>query len=617
MSKRNPIVRFLGAIWSGVDGIRKVLHLVLLLFVFAVFLGSISGHAPLLPDQAALLIRPVGSLVEELEGDPYDRAVEELLGESRPQTLVQDIVDALAYAKDDDRIKAVHLDLGGLGGAGLTKLQRVGDAMENFKLSGKPVIASADFLSQSGYYLAAHATELYLHPEGGLLFQGYGKYRTYFKDAIELLRLDWNVFRVGTHKSFVEPYTRMGMSDEDRAATIRLIDQLWAMYRADVVNARALEDGAIDDFALNFIDYVQAADGDIAIAVRDHGLVDDLLTRTEIRALLVDYVGADPERSDTYNSASMNDYLAQARMFEGDKVRDENVGIIIAAGNIMFGSQPPGTIGAESTGDLLRRALTDDSIKAVVLRVDSPGGSAFASDVIAHEIEALQDAGKPVVASMSSAAASGGYWIVAGADRIFARPATITGSIGIFGMFPTYHRTAEVVGLTTDGIGTTPWSGEFRPDREMSDHAKQLFQLVIEDGYDDFITRVAESRGLEKQAVDAIAQGRVWTGIDALENGLIDELGSFEDAIASAAELAGLVAGSYGQKTIANELSPTEQLILDILSVATSAGIDASDLGTRPTSLERIAKRLNEILTPFLQFNDPKGVYAHCLCSFE
>ena len=618
MTKRNLFIRIVRAAWTGIDSFRKILHLLLLVIVFAVFLGSISGTAPSLPDQAALLIRPVGSLVEELEGDPYDRAVEELLGESRPQTLVQDIVDALAYAKDDDRIQAVHLDLGGLRGAGLPKLQRVGDAIDDFKLSGKPVIASADFLSQSGYYLAAHATELYLHPEGALLFQGYGRYRTYFKDAIDLLRLDWNIFRVGTHKSFVEPYTRMGMSDEDRESTTNLIDQLWAIYRADVVNARALEDGAIDEFATNFIEYVQAAEGDIATAVRDHGLVDDLLTRTEIRELLIDYVGADSERSDTYNVAGMHDYLAQARMLNGDKVRDENVGVIIASGDIMFGSQPPGTIGAESTGDLLRRALTDDSVKAVVLRVDSPGGSAFASDVIANEIEALQDAGKPVVASMSSAAASGGYWISAGADRIFANPATITGSIGVFGMFPTYQRTAEVLGLTTDGIGTTPWTGEFRLDREMSDHAKQLFQLVIEDGYDDFITRVADSRGLEKQAVDAIAQGRVWTGADALENGLIDELGSFEDAIASAAELAGLAEGSYGQKTIANELSATEQLIVDMLSFATTAGIDVSDLaGRRPTSLERIVKRLDELVTPFLQFNDPHGVYAHCLCRFE
>ncbi|MCH8116562.1 MAG: S49 family peptidase, partial [Proteobacteria bacterium] len=212
MSKRNAVVRFFGAVWIGVDGFRKILHLLLLLMVFAVFIGSMSGTASLVPDEAALLIRPLGSLVEELEGDPYDRAVAELLGEPRPQTLVQDIVDALAYAKDDDRIKAVHLDLSGMGRAGLTKLQRVGDAIEDFRLSGKPVIASADFLSQSSYYLAAHATEVYLHPEGALFFQGYGKFRTYFKDAIESLRLDWNVFRVGTHTSFVEPYTRMGMS---------------------------------------------------------------------------------------------------------------------------------------------------------------------------------------------------------------------------------------------------------------------------------------------------------------------------------------------------------------------------------------------------------------------
>ena len=247
MKKRNPLVRVLAAIWSGVDGFRKILHLLLLLFVFAVFLGTMSGTAPILPDNAALRIQPAGAIVEELAGDPYDRAIEELLDETRPQTRLQDIVDALEYAKDDDRIEAVHVELSAMGGAGLAKVQRIAAAIEDFKTSGKPVIASADFLTQHGYYIAAHADEVYMHPEGGVLLQGYGRFRSYFKDAIDLLKLDWNIFRVGTHKSFVEPFTRMNMSDEDREAISNLIDQLWSTYSNDVAAARGLLPADIDD----------------------------------------------------------------------------------------------------------------------------------------------------------------------------------------------------------------------------------------------------------------------------------------------------------------------------------------------------------------------------------
>jgi len=617
MNKRNPLVRVLAAIWSGVDGFRKILHLLLLLFVFAVFLGTMSGSAPILPDNAALLIQPAGAIVEELAGDPYDRAIEELLDERRPQTRLQDIVDALEYARDDDRIEAVHLELSAMGGAGLTKLKRIAEAVEEFKTSGKPVIASADFFTQHGYYVAAHADEVYTHPDGGVLLQGYGRFRTYFKDAIDLLKLDWNIFRVGTHKSFVEPFERMNMSDEDREATGNLIDQLWATYREDIAAARGLSFDDIDVYANNFIVQVSNAEGDLATAARDNGLVDELLTRTALRDLMIEHVGEDPDSEDDYNAIGMSDYLSSMDLLNGDKSAEENIAVIVASGNISSGSQPPGSIGADSTGALLRRARNDESVKAVVLRVDSGGGSAFASEVIGDEIAALQESGKPVVASMSSVAASGGYWISVGADRVFASPSTITGSIGIFGMFPTYQRTVKQFGITTDGIGSTPLSGELRSDREMAPHTKQLIQLVVEDGYDDFISHVALFRGLEKEAVDAVGQGRVWTGSDALQHGLIDEFGGLEDAIAFAAEVAGLEEGAYGRKDIRIELSPTEQLIVDMLGTVKSLGLDLSDLRTNPTSLERIAGKIEGMVSPLLGFNDPKGVYAHCFCDFN
>lgn len=617
MSKPNIIVRIFRAIWHGADAVRKVLHLVFLLFVAMIFVAAVSGGTTILPSRAALELAPTGFLVEEYSGDPFERARQELVGnEPPPQTVVQDVIDALHYAKTDWRIQAVHLNLSGFASGGLSKLQRIADAMADFQESGKPIIASGDFFSQAGYYLAAHADEAYLHPEGIVLLQGYGSYRTYYSDLIELLRVDWNIFRVGTHKTFVEPYVRMDMSEEAREDILNLTDQLWEMYRADIVNARGLEDGDIASYADDFLALTREANGDLASAALNAGLVDDVYTRKQVRDRMIELAGRKKDFEDAHAAIGMSDFLAEVRMLNGTEVREENVAIIVAAGEITFGSPAPGTIGADSTSQLLRRALNDDSVKAVVLRVDSPGGSVFASDVIGNEVAALQAAGKPVVASMSSSAASGGYWILAGADKIYASPATITGSIGIFGMLPTYQRSLDALGVAVDGVGSTPWAGEFRPDREMSEHAKALFQTVIENGYDDFITRVATHREMEKDEVDAIGQGRVWTGVDALDNGLVDALGSLDDAVEAAAELAELD-DDHGRKYIRRELSPTEQLILDLMAVGKSAGFDFGDVERRPGQIERLANRLETIISPLLRFDDPKGVYAHCLCNFE
>jgi len=618
MSSRNIVFRFIGAIWRGADGLRKVLHLLLMIFIFLLFFGALSGEAPqLMPQKAALFLKPVGSLVEQVAGNPYDRAIAEVIGDAPPQTLVADIVEALEHASDDDRIELVHLELSALGGAGLNKLQQVAAAMEDFKSSGKRIVASADFYSQQAYYLAAHADEVYMHPEGIVFLQGYGTYRNYYKDAIDLLRIDWNVFKVGTHKSFVEPYTRMDMSPEDRESRSRLLGQFWKMYQADVVAARGLPDGAVNDYSQNLVEYVASANGDIAQAALDRGLVDELLGRAALRELLQGYAGVDSDDESMYSAVHMSDYLGQINLLRGDRPQSENIAIIVAAGDILDGSQSPGTIGGDSTAALMRRALTDDSVKAVVLRVDSPGGSVFASEVIAQEIVALQEAGKPVVASLGSVAASGGYWISVVADKVIASPSTVTGSIGIFGMIPTFQRSLEFVGVATDGVGTTPWSGELRPDRKMAEHTKQLFQMVIEDGYNDFISGVAEHRELEKAYVDSIGQGQVWTGNEAFENGLVDQLGTFDDAVDAAAELAGLNDGEYGQKLIEKQLTPTEQMILDFLTIVRATGIDPEALVSEPAAIEVFADRFQALLSNVDRFNDPKGMYSHCFCGLD
>jgi len=617
MKKQNPFVRLLRTIWYGADGVRKVLHLILLLVVFVVFFGAMSGGPPSIPGSAALEIRPAGFLVEEFEGDPFDRALQEMLDETPPQTVVQDIVDALDYARTDDRIKAVHMELSAFGGGGLSKLQRVAEAMREFRQSGKPLVASADFFSQAAYYLAAHADETIMHPEGIVFLTGYGSYRHYFKDAIDKLRIDWNVFRVGTHKSFIEPFTRMDMSDEARESVGNITGQLWDMYRSDVVAARGLEHGDVQEFADGLIDILDRTEGDLARAAHEQGLVDELLTRREVRERLIGIVGEDEDHSDAPRSVDVSTYLRVSRMADGVESDENNVAIVIASGEIVSGSQAPGTIGSDSTSELLRRARNDDTVRAVVLRVDSPGGSAFASDVIANEIIALQQAGKPVVASMSSVAASGGYWISAGADEIYASPSTITGSIGIFGMFPTFQRSIEALGIAVDGVGSTIWSGELRPDREMSEQSRRLFQIVIEEGYDDFLSRVSDNRGMEKSAVDDIAQGRVWTGVDALNLGLVDALGGLDDAVAAAAELAGMSEGGYGRKPIRTGLTPTEQLVVDLFSTASWFGLDPIGTGTRHAGLIEIADRFESAVQSLARFNDPKGVYAHCFCDFR
>jgi protease-4 len=289
----------------------------------------------------------------------------------------------------------------------------------------------------------------------------------------------------------------------------------------------------------------------------------------------------------------------------------------IAAGNILDGSQSPGTIGGDSTAALLRRALTDETVKAVVLRVDSPGGSVFASEVIADEVRALRAAGKPVVASMSSVAASGGYWVSVVADRIVASPATVTGSIGVFAMFPTYQRSLQALGVSSDGVGTTPWAGQLNPIREMSAGTKEMFQLMVEDIYNDFISGVAESRSMEKQDVDTVAQGQVWSGTDALEFGLVDALGTFEDSVRIAAELAGLEDDNYGQKMIEPRLSPTQQMVLDFLSLSQRAGIELSEFAGTPGAITVFANNLQKMLSGLSQFNDPKGLYSHCFCEID
>ena len=600
------------------DGFFKFLQLLAIVVIVAVVVSSLSPSmsTPPIAESGALLIRPVGSFVEQLSGNPFERALAELANNSQPETLVQDVIDAVVYAKADNRIVAIVLDLSEMPTGGFTKFQRVGEAIDDFRSSGKPVIAIADNFTQGSYYLAARADEIYMHPEGALLLYGFSAYANYYKDAINKLKIDWNVFRVGDYKSAVEPYTRTDMSPAEREALMDVLDQLWGQYKLDVELARNLESGTIDTLLDDLVALLDATEGDIGQLAFDFGLVDGLLTRQEIRGRLIEVVGQDEEGTG-YPSASLGDYLQHMRLLEGEMTSEENIGVIIAAGAILDGSHPAGTIGGDSTAELLRQARKDDSVKAVVLRVDSPGGSAFASEVIRNEVDALKVAGKPVVVSMSSVAASGGYWISMAADQIYASQYTITGSIGIFGMFPTFQRSLGALGIYTDGVGTTPWAGQLRVDREMSEEMKALFEIYINNGYADFISGVSSNRGMTREAADRIAQGRIWTGKDAIANGLIDVLGEFEDALTAATGLAELEADKVGYKFFDNELDPAEQLILGLLDRVSAWGIDLSYFSAKDSPITHLANIFDEALSPLMQFNDPHGIYSHCFCEFK
>lgn len=610
---------FFRTLWTGLDGLRKVLHLIILLLIFSVVAGALSSSSTPIPEKAALVIRPVGTLVEQLAGDPYDRAFSELLGEENPQTLVKDVIDGLAYAKSDSRITGVVLDLSAIPGGGLSKLKRIGDAIDEFRESGKPVIANADYYGQGSYYLASRADEVYLHPEGILVLRGFGIFINFYKTALDTLLIDWNVFKVGTHKEGTEPFTREEFSPHIKESFAGLLDTLWGQYIDDVQEARSLDAGTIDGILENLVANLAANGGDFASLALENGLVDGLVTRTELRERVAEFAGRSDEKDEDsgFNAVGLNEYLDERRLLDRGSAASDKIGVVIAAGEILNGEQPPGVIGGDSTSAQLRRARKDDSVKAVVLRVDSPGGSSFASEVIRNEVQAIKDAGKPIVVSMSSTAASGGYWIAMSADKIFATPYTVTGSIGIYGMFPTYQRSLEWLGIGVDGVGTTPWASQLRPDIEMSEDARTVFQLSINNGYNDFVKLAAEGRGMDVAEIDQVAQGKVWTGQEALEHGLVDEIGDLDAAIAAAAELAGLDEGDYAQRIFEKELSPGEQMLIDMLSSASLVGVDLKTFRRSESTLERIAGVVEQRLTPLLRFNDPRGVYAHCFCIIE
>ena len=605
-------VGFFGIVWRILEGIRRVLHLVLLLVIFGFVLAALHTSLPIVPHTAALVIAPEGALVEQLASDPLRRAFGQASGGPAPETLLRDVTDAIAAAKSDSRIKLIVLDLGSLDSSGLSKLQEVGASLRDFRASGKRVVAAADSLDQTQYYLAAQAGEVYLDPMGLIYLDGFSYYRMFLKDAIDKLGVDVNVFRAGTYKSYTDQFSRSDMAPSEREESSVWLDALWNAYQQDVTRARSLPAGALNQFVTDEPAALAAVNGDAAKLALQRGLVTALKSRRQMADELKVLVGED-EETHSFNSIAMNPYLASVRAKHVLKSKSESkVGIVVASGEILDGHQPPGTIGGESTADLLRQARYDHSVKAVVLRVDSPGGSMFASEQILREVQSLRKAGKPVVVSMSSYAASGGYYISAAANQIFASPTTLTGSIGVFSVVPTFQHTLEKLGVKIDGIGTSARAGGMRQDRALTPASRQILQTSVEHAYSEFLHRVADGRKKAVEDVDKIAQGRVWAGVDAERIGLVDHLGGLKDATDAAAKLAEL-GSDYGVDYIEPDLSLREQLLMQLHSETLRMGQIAGIIPAR-TDIERALDPVLEQARAIARLNDPRGLYAYCWC---
>ena len=603
--------RFFSSLFSLVNTVRKgivnlIFFTLLLLFIIAL---SADDEKIKVPQQTALVLDFSGDIVEQKHLiDPMNTFVNEALNqpEENPEVLLSDIIDVIKRAQFDDRVKVLVLKLDRMGSSGLTKLDLIAEQLTAFKASGKKIIATGDQYSQNQYYLASFADEIWLNSNGYVLLDGYGRYQLYYKSALDKLDISQHIFRVGTYKSAVEPYMRDDMSAQAKEANQAWLDELWSHYKTNVAKQRGFSVKNFDESVDSLLTKLRAVDGKIADYALQNKWVDHLKSREQVLKDLTTLVG-----TDKYQRIGFNDYLKTIKpVFPLVNPTTDKVAVIVAKGTILDGKQKPGTIGGDSTAQLLKKARKNKNVKAVVLRVDSPGGSAYASDIIRQEIELIKQAGKPVVASMGTYAASGGYWISAPADKIIAAPTTITGSIGIFGFFMTFEKTLNKLGINTDGVGTTEFAG-LGLTRSISPQMHQVFQMSIERGYKDFINLVVNNRNMTFEQVDAIAQGRVWTGNKAKELGLVDELGSLTDAINMAADLAKL--GSFDTLIVEQELTPKDKFFESLVGQAMIYLPESTEVNTSAGPIKALLTKLANEFSAVEQLNDPQGIYSLCL----
>lgn len=606
--------RWFGRFWNLLDSARKVvLNLLLLFVVIALVVVAVKWGPPTLQESTALALDLKGKIVEQHASGLRDVALAQAAGEETQNTQLRDVLAAIDAAAKDEKIARIVLILDDLQGGGLPVLREIGSALERFKATGKQVVAWGSSYTQQQYYIAAHANEVLLDPMGMVFLDGYGRFRNYYRDALDKLGVNVTILRVGKYKSFGEPYFLNGPSEAAKEADSVLYNGLWATYTEGVERARKAPAQSVMGYINELPERLAAAGSDPAKLALDSKMVDSLKTRGQLREMMIER-GAKDKEGKTFRQVSFRDYLRRAK----PKTDGDAVGVIVAEGEIIDGRAQPGTVGGLSTAELVRKAREDDKIKAVVLRVNSPGGSAFGSELVRRELELTRAAGKPVVISMGSVAASGGYWISMSSDEVIADPATITGSIGVFGLLPTADKALDKIGVHAAGTSTTWLGGATDPRLPYNAKVGDLIQMAVNHIYAEFTTKAAQARKTTREKIDEVAQGRVWSGAQARERGLVDTLGSYGDALKSAAKRGKLDEDGFRVTYVESEPSPLRRA-LEMFGDAT-LGVLATrfDLRLIPAGVPvRAAQEMQRDigwLTEFADEGKPFATVVHCLC---
>ncbi|MFN9481116.1 MAG: signal peptide peptidase SppA [Betaproteobacteria bacterium] len=613
MSSRPGLIRrFFGGLWWLLDFTRRlVLNLVFLgLLVILAVAWLAGGKTAPLKDKTALVLDLRGDLVEQYSVSSARAALSQALAEPRSETRLRDVLQALEAAAKDPQISSVVLALDDLDGAGTPQLREIADALQRFKTSGKPVLAWGSSYSQRQYYLAAHADQVWLHPDGNVFIRGFGGTGLYFKNALDKLGVTVYPFQAGKFKSAIEPFTRAEPSPEALEADLSWMTSAWASWTAQVEALRKFDTGTVDKIVNEAPQRLAAAGGNIAKMALDAKLVDGLKTRDEFRALMIERGAPIDDKAGTFRQIPLEAYVARLKPDTGGP----QIAVIVAQGEIVDDDNTPGTVGGRATAELIRRARESDDVKALILRIDSPGGSAFASELIRRELELTRKAGKPVIASMGNVAASGGYWIAAGADQIQADPSTITGSIGVFGLLASFDKSLEKLSIGTGGVGTTWLAQAMSPTKPLDPRVAEMVQLSIGHVYKQFLDNVAAARKSTPEKIDAVAQGRVWTGRQAKEHGLVDVLGGLTSSTAAAAQLAKL-GDDYRVVYFEREPQGLDRVLAMLFGEAARLGV-AHFGWTLPApwvEVQRSAERELRLLTDAPAH--PLRAYAHCLCA--
>ena len=608
--KMSKLGSFLDA--SGVFLKRTAIFVVLLFISLSIIGGLFPSDDDPIEEGAILNLNIKGALVEELSQSDFERAFSQFSGESQTETLITDVIRVIRHAKDNEDISTLLISTDDFSGGSSTKLELIAKEITEFKTSGKKVIAySTQGYGTAQYYLAAFADEVHLHDYTAVFIDGYRRVRTYYKSFFDKFLIDANVFKVGEYKAFVEPYFRDDMSDEAKGNVIEWITVLWDGYIDQVSEARGISNESLKYFIDNPGLAAKESAGDFAKAAIEYGIIDQLSNRREFRDYL--YSIAPGEEEDEINIVGMNAYMNSVEMEPIFEESESNVGVIIAKGSIVDGSAGPGSIAGDDFVKIIRKAYNDESVKALVLRVDSGGGSAYASEVIADELEKFKNSGRPIIASMGGVAASGGYYISTPADKILAERHTITGSIGVGGFLPTFERALEYIGINEDGVSTVDITTSVA--ESLTEKDKALLQMGTDLVYDKFIAKVADNRGVTKEEIDQIARGKVWIGSKALEIGLVDEIAGIDRAIELAAELAEIDEELLGVKRI-NRDSDLDSFFAGMMAKITSSIIKITGLDflyKKNELLDGIEESLHELS----MMNDPNGIYMKCFCELD